>query len=427
MKRLLALICCFAVAACSFTLCAFAGQEEFFDDYFTGGVIATPDKGYVSVDNRIGESTKIDISFPISQQIYHFGTAYDRCGYTEFCERYGFEDSSLAFSVQVDYSLNSESDWHYRPVWDTDTSYGSAYIGYTSKVETQRVIDIHNTRSDYYVPLKDAVIVGNNDDGTEYAYLDLENNTLYFRYRYCISFVESGEYEPTNIFSDWSETFSYTGDEPGAAVEAPKELPAPLLSDLSMKKDEDGTSFMFDLEFSQSFYEAELYYEEYGGSTGVLQAQININGDGWEDAEFADGKWKTGGMRTIRAAGETEITEHDTIQLRVRLTEADPLGSSLWSNIISLDGKSDEPAETTVPFEEDEQRADDGEKNTEKSGSECSLCGICPFQPLGICMFVWLAVMLILIILIIIAVKKSKGGKKKKRKKRKSSKKKSKR
>ena len=425
MRKSLILVLCIIFAASSLTLYAFAGEEEFFNDYFTDGVIETPEKGFLSVNNRIGEYTKIDISFPISEQIYDFGTDYDKYGYTKFCEKYGFEDSSLAFSVQVDYSLNSENDWHYRKVWDSDPTFGSAYIGYSNKVETQRIIDIRNTRSDYYVPLKDAIITGNNADGTEYAYLDLENNTLYFRFRYCISFITAGEYKQTIIFSDWSEPFTYTGENGNTPVEAPKELPAPLISDLSVFTDEYGTAFEFDLEFPQSFYETELYYEEFGGSTGKLQAQVNINGEGWIDAEFADGEWKDGGMRIVRVSEETEITESDTIQLRVRLTDGDPIVNSLWSNIISLDGKSDEPAETTAESAEiTRQFIDANTQDNTAENSECSLCGICPFQPLGICMFVWLGIMLLLIILIIIAVKKSKSKKKKRRKKKSAAKKK---
>ena len=146
MRKSLILVLCIIFAASSLTLYAFAGEEEFFNDYFTDGVIETPEKGFLSVNNRIGEYTKIDISFPISEQIYDFGTDYDKYGYTEFCEKYGFEDSSLAFSVQVDYSLNSENDWHYRKVWDSDPTFGSAYIGYSNKVETQRIIDIFSRR-----------------------------------------------------------------------------------------------------------------------------------------------------------------------------------------------------------------------------------------------------------------------------------------
>ncbi len=421
MKRLLIMLCCIAIASSCMTLCAFAGTTEFYNDYFADGVIETPEKGFVSVDNRIGEYTKIDISFPISQQIYEFGTDYDKYGYTEFCEKYGFEDSSLAFSVQVDYSLNSESDWHYRSVWDKDITFGSANIGYSNKVETQRVIDIRNTHSDYYVPLKDAVITGYNSEGVEYAYIDLEKNTIYFRYRYCISFIDAGEYSQTIIFSDWSKPFTYTGDNGNTPIEAPKELPTPLISDLSMIAEEEGTSFEFDLEFPHSFYETEVYYKEFGGSTGTLQAQININGEGWQDVDFADGEWKSGGMRIVRASDDTEISEKDYIQLRVRLTDGDPIVNSLWSNIISLNGKSDEPAETTnANTDVTREFINANDKNKDEKKSDCKLCGICPFQPLGICMFVWLGIILLLIILIIAAAKKSKSKSKKKRKKKKS-------
>lgn len=49
-----------------------------------------------------------------------------------------------------------------------------------------------------------------------------------------------------------------------------------------------------------------------------------------------------------------------------------------------------------------------GSGDTEGSASKCSVCGICPIQPLGICLFIWIAVILIVVILILILVSKKK-------------------
>ncbi len=39
---------------------------------------------------------------------------------------------------------------------------------------------------------------------------------------------------------------------------------------------------------------------------------------------------------------------------------------------------------------------------------KCRVCGICPFQPLGICLFIWIAIILIVVILIVVLVSKKK-------------------
>lgn len=46
--------------------------------------------------------------------------------------------------------------------------------------------------------------------------------------------------------------------------------------------------------------------------------------------------------------------------------------------------------------------------NTDTSGkkSKCRVCGICPFQPLGICLFIWIAIILAILIIAVIIIKK---------------------
>ena len=47
-----------------------------------------------------------------------------------------------------------------------------------------------------------------------------------------------------------------------------------------------------------------------------------------------------------------------------------------------------------------------GEKDDTAEKNKCKVCGICPFQPLGVCLFIWIAVILIVLVLIIVLVKK---------------------
>lgn len=73
--------------------------------------------------------------------------------------------------------------------------------------------------------------------------------------------------------------------------------------------------------------------------------------------------------------------------------------------------ESDITDDTGDPSGEPDIKTDDGE--TEKA--KCKVCGICPIQPLGICLFIWIAIILIVFILVIILI--SKGKKKNKERK----------
>lgn len=65
-------------------------------------------------------------------------------------------------------------------------------------------------------------------------------------------------------------------------------------------------------------------------------------------------------------------------------------------------GAPDVEEETTLP------EADTSvEPATETPGTEkkkCGVCGICPFQPLGICLFIWLAIILVILVIAIIVM-----------------------
>lgn len=413
MKKSAAFLLCLSIIFASLCVFAFAGEKKFFDDYFPDGKIEKPDTAFVTVDNKIGASTVIDINFPISQQIYKFGQAYEKVGYSEFCKNYGLSDSSVIFFAQVDYSVNSKEDWQYTQKWDKITSYGSAYIGYSNKIETQRVIEIHDRNSDFYRTLHDITVTGTNDNGKEFAYLDLENNTIYFRYRFCVSYTIDGEAQERCIFSDWSEPFSHTAENGNnKLINAPESLPAPTVSELRVDTDGGESAVKFTLEFPQSFYEAELYFEECGGSSGELQAQIKVKNGEWTDLVIPDAEWKTGGVRTALFPDDFKLDElGGDFSLRVRLNGGSPIENSPWSNIASL---SDEADDDTKTDNATDAAKVDAHTDIKDSEIECSLCGFCPIQPLGICLFIWLVAIIAVTVLIVIAVKLSKKKEKKK-------------
>ena len=107
-----------------------------------------------------------------------------------------------------------------------------------------------------------------------------------------------------------------------------------------------------------------------------------------------------------------EVSKDDAIEFRAYLKnyaeegKDSPYTNSLFCN--AGEAREEDPGQngTNTPGE----KPDD---NTPTEKSKCKVCGICPFQPLGICLFIWLAIILIVVILVIILIAK---GKKKKEK-----------
>lgn len=422
MKKLIAVLCALLLL-CLTAVPAAASVDDLCADYFPGGVINAPAAGSVLVDSDNDSYTRVSVVIPISSQIYAFGSDYERTGYEAFCRKYDLEEYSLGFSAQIDYSLNSKNNWQYTSEWDRDNSYGSAFIGYDEKVQTQEVIAIDSVDSEFFHTLRPAVVSGQRSNGASKAYLDLIRNTLYFRVRYCICYTPAGESEQKYLFSDWSDVFGYGEKVATTADNAPKELPAPVIDALALLGD-DGNRLTFTLELPQSVYDADLYYNKHDGNTGTLQAELTVNGEE-HVFDVDDGAGKFGGARTLTLPDGLTVSGDDKVSLRVRLANADPLGDGPWSDAIDLtdevvttDAVPDEQGETDEPI----APAPDDDP-APKHKSDCKLCGICPFQPLGVCMFVWLAAILVLALLIALLVrksKKSKKGKKSKQKKKKS-------
>ncbi len=418
MKKLTALIAALLLM-CLTAVPAAAGIDDLCADYFPNGVIDAPAAGSVLVDSDYDSYTRVSVVIPISDQIYDFGAAYEKAGYVDFCRKYDLEPYSIGFSAQIDYSLNSKNNWQYTSQWDRDNSYGSAFIGYDAKMQTQEVISIDSVDSEFFRPLRAAVVSGQKPNGASKAYLDLINNTLYFRIRYCICYTPAGESDQQYLFSDWSDVFAYGGEATTTAAKAPQELGTPEIDALAYLGD-DGDRLTFTLELPQSVYDADLYYDSHGGNTGTLQAELTVNGETYV-FDVDDGASKFGGARTLTLPDDLTVSSDDEVSLRVRLASADPLGNSPWSESIDL---TDEVVPTDAITDDDEDAptepadaTDEEPAPTEKA--VCKLCGKCPFQPLGICMFVWLGAIIVLLLLIAALAHKAKQGKTSKKGKKK--------
>ena len=65
----------------------------------------------------------------------------------------------------------------------------------------------------------------------------------------------------------------------------------------------------------------------------------------------------------------------------------------------------------TDPFDEEVAKAQ--QAAAEKEANKCKVCGICPFHPFGVCMFIWIAILLVIVLIVLYNVRAH--SKKKKR------------
>ncbi len=140
-----------------------------------------------------------------------------------------------------------------------------------------------------------------------------------------------------------------------------------------------------------------IYYimTEEGNFEG-LETQISINGGEWQEYNTADawGDWCLyNGNRT--AYDETPRIEADSnVKLRVRFLGTH--GPSEWSNVLELNGGGTQVIPENPGSAPDDKPATDTEE-------KCSLCGFCSV-PLGLCIFIWLAIILLILIVIILVI-----------------------
>ncbi len=141
---------------------------------------------------------------------------------------------------------------------------------------------------------------------------------------------------------------------------------------------------------------AGIYYEmtEDGNFDG-LETEISLDGGEWQPYNTANawGDWCLyNGKRTAHSE-EPRIEANSNIKLRVRFLGTH--GPSEWSNVLELNGGGTQEVPDGTGGNPDNKPVIEKDK--------CSLCGFCPV-PLGLCIFIWLAIILAIIIFVVIII-----------------------
>ena len=336
MKKLLSII--LALTMCLSVMTFTAVAADTLDDF----ELPKPQVGYLHIHHS-GVDTwddEIDAYAFIDQSVLDLILESQE---DNFYEKYGMtSDAYKTFDIymQIDTSVDDRNSWAYEESWDKE--YDSAY---DSPTMTKALYDASKTvdwgmGALYHEPVMahygDAIVevpVETAEDGKVLRF-DLENHTVYVRYRYLMIYGEGGNNSYKT--SEWSDVWSVGKGGTQADLVKPTALAAPVISDL--KQDEDGsTGLDYIIDIPQSIYDAEMYYtiieDEFEPIN--IETQLSINGGEWQSGYTANAAWLNGGWRSTN--WETPIYgQKDNIKLKVRFVADDAVLTSEWSNVLEL-------------------------------------------------------------------------------------------
>ena len=382
--------------------------------------------------------TTCALSFSIDNDTLDFLTALSEAeNGEEFLSQYGL--SEFFMTSQIDWAIDDTEDevsgWHYTKYWDYNPGFG---FGYDKKgnirtsdwdaidcgVDLETVKNVWILRS---VP-DDERWNGNPDSKTpgvkdqlrpeQYEYhddsvwIDFSEHTVYARVRFAYIGMKTGEdhFEALG-YSDWSETAAYgKGIEKFEPLTA-EDLPAPVISDLHMTDEmfNDNPVVAFTLTVPDDLAKKATEVAAHGGSIRVF-TEARVKGDAeWTEMGNTDWEVKSGEMKCalLHLVNDERPTISADTEIELRCyyycdqPELDAIRSE-YSETITF-GTSEINAGNTETIGATEP---DTQQNAEKKDS-CPICHFCP-RPLGLCIFIWIAILVVIVVVVVIIIAKSK-------------------
>ena len=260
-----------------------------------------------------------------------------------FYAKYGItNDNYNGLYIQMQYDVNVDGrGWQYTPEWDEEWGYTGSYAaGYDKNylhddlVSEFTLVDLlHEESRALYGNM--AYLSHQSEWGEDVWRFDLTNHSVQVRCRYYMEYYDNDEQMIRT--GEWSDIAVIGKGSTQRVPAEPKSYAAPVISNMRVVPPE-GTQteahVYFELDTPDSVWDAEIYYamnDEWG--LDELDAQINVNGGGWETVYVANSHWPLyEGDR--QSASTKAITEKSHVQLRVRY--GGPLGYSDWSNVLSV-------------------------------------------------------------------------------------------
>lgn len=370
----------------------------------------------------------------------------------------------LYISAQIDWAVDDPTDWHYNKYWDGRDGKGIGYdengnyrLGIWDEISAgadaeSPVITAWTMRGnvlqkdkmdnpafsawwtgDANVPgLKNQLKKGQyrleSSGNEQYVVIDYDEHTAYSRVRWDLTVRRSknGSVTEEHIFSDWSETASYGKDAQQSVLYTEDTLAAPVIKSLHLTGEEyEGAPVAaFTLEIPEELSKNITRMTASGGSVSLYTVGRIEGKAEWIDLTnetfVQNGEYR---VYLSNLLGEGELFD-DNMDMRLKcsyhcLQFSEKTGDFLsefetgYSNTLSF--KTDDLEKAVADAAEQsrlEQESIRLAAEAEETKSVCALCGSCPVQPMGVCLYVWIgigAVVLMLIIAIIVAFATGKG------------------
>jgi len=435
MKKILAILLTAVMLLSILAQTAMAADvaPKFSEKFFPSGKANVPTDIYYQIgkdDSGRAENVYVWLTQP--DDVVGMFAEWNYLGRDEFEKTYGctIEKCFLQIDCKVD-----GGDWHYVSDWDKD-EYPQANQPYDLMIRQKIVaseeqktyregcalIDPYYGQDDENAGYLKSVIYSKGDKW----YLDLDNHSLTLRMRYFILYTNWSSNEDSMLLSDWSEEITIGQNATQKELVYPKEIEAPVISELTFVESVergDGNSdstWKVYVDFPKSNGDAQKYYsikmDAWDPLCAVMQYRVQTDGEWgeWKDTDWGNPQWLFSGWKDFVTE---EVSKNDTVEFRAYLKNSaeegkdSPYTNSLFCN--AGDARTEEPGQNDT-------NAPGGSlnDNTPPEKSKCKVCGICPFQPLGICLFIWLAIILIVVVVVIILISKCKKKNKNKEGKR---------
>ncbi len=412
MRKLLTL-CLLAALVLSFGTAQVMGTEETPDiSQFALPKPAMPQYMIFDAADRtaVEGSDSLAILAVFNKSVIDVASEYDTDS-DAFLAKYGLY--AFEIGVQLDSSLDGTDAWNHTEEWDSyyggpGTENAAAYCSIRSDmVESITLFDLYAKKSyeDNFGDIEDAIIRRDVPDGdyilTNY-YFDYENHSLSVRMRYYMYWeTYDGETigDGQSMVSEWSDIAVFGKDGNYVTPGEPTGYEAPVISDLKYVLP-TGQSELGSLTYIQStpeqVWNAGIYYEMTGnGDFEGLETQISLDGGNWVEYTTVDawGDWCLYNGERTACYEEPRIEADSNVKIRVRFLGTH--GPSEWSNVLEINGGG------TQQLPEETKPAPVDTPPVQKQG--CELCGFCPV-PLGLCIFIWLGIILAVIVIAVIIV-----------------------
>ncbi len=260
-------------------------------------------------------------------------------------------------------------------------------------------------------------------------HIDFSEHTAYVRARWAVTMTDM-DLTTTRIFSDWSETASAGKDGDTFELLKPGDLPAPVISGLRYYPDEFNgyPQIACTLDVPEDISKKYTEISAHGGSMWV-EWEARVPGGEWIKQQA--GREVTAGENVVsllflgnklaeekKESGSVVLEKGSPVELRARYfcdqssieMGGEPVEEfvSDYSAVLTFGSEEmSKPEEASVESgkETSEEKTSSAASVTTQKTEEkkCSLCGFCP-QPLGLCIFIWIAIAVAVVVVVVVVL-----------------------